>query len=694
MQLDRRQLLVAGGAGVGLIVAFALWPREVANPLPASKGAVPLGPYIKVGIDGRVTVAVPQAEVGQGIWTALAQTAAGSLGAAWEQVAVEPAPLSPLYANNLYGTRITAGSSSARAFEKALHAAGDTARWLLVRAAAERWNVSPADCEVGNGIVRAPGRSLRFAELAEAAAMLSPEELLLSGGLSGPPLAGAPLPRVDAPSKADGSLRFAGDVRLPGMLYAAARLAPPGGRLVGQGSPAGARIVAAPGWCAAIGDTGWAAMQALKAANPQFTALVPGTGQAIWDGLQSALDSGNPDWTSDTGDFDGAVGDGRALAATYRIAPAPHLSLEPLTATARLAGGRLELWAPVQAYDFAHALAAKAAGLDAGQVTLYPMPVGDGGGRAIEPDAIPIAVELAKRTGKPVQVTVPHHASRNADRMRPPLLARMTGLPGPDGGLAAWHARMVSAPGLGAALERLGGPTVKDEFAAAIPPYAIPNLRVSATAARLPGAFGYLRGGFEGLAPFATESFIDELARVVRRDPLAVRMAMLSGAPRLARCLTTAAQIGGWDGGASGSRLGLACASGFGSHIALLAEAGIGASQQVEVTRLVAVVDCGHALNPALVRQQVEGGLLHALSLATAAPPEFAGAMPVARSLRQEGLQPATQVPDITVEIRNGGGPPGGVSGLAHMVLAPSLANAIHAGTGRRLRSLPFDPMA
>lgn len=694
MQLDRRQLLVAGGAGVGLIVAFALWPREVANPLSTAKGEELFGPYIKVGTDGRVTVAVPQAEVGQGIWTGLAQATADSLGAAWDQVAVEPAPQSPLYANSLYGTRVTAGSSSARAFEAALRDAGATARDLLVRAAADRWGVSPTECRVASGTVSAPGRSLPFAQLAESAAALEPREMVVSRDPEGPRLAGAPLPRLDAPPKADGSLRFTGDVRLPDMMYAAAQLAPPGGRLVGHGNPAGARVVATPGWCAATGDTGWAATQALKAAKPQFTAIVPGNEAAIWDALQAALDAGAPDWTSETGDFDGAVGEGRALAATYRIAPAPHLSLEPLTATARLSGDRLEVWAPVQAYDLAHAMAAKAAGLDAAKVTLYPMPVGDGGGRAIEPDAIPIAVELARRTGKPVQAIIPHHATRNADRARPPLLARMTGLPGPEGGLSAWHARMVSTSGLGAALERLGGGTVRDEFAAAIPPYAIPNLRVSATAAPLPGAFGYMRGGFEGLAPFATESFVDELARIVRRDPFAVRMAMLSGVPRLARCLTMAARLGGWDGGGSGSRLGLACASGFGSHIALFAEAGIGANQQVEVTRLMAVVDCGRTLNSAIVRQQVEGGLLHALSLATAAPPEFAGAMPVARSLRQEGLRSATQVPEIKVEILASKAPPGGVSGLAHMVLAPSLANAIHAGTGRRLRSLPFDPMA
>jgi isoquinoline 1-oxidoreductase beta subunit len=694
MKLDRRQLLVAGGAGVGLVIGFALWPRAEPAPLAAGKGEQVLGPYLKIGTDGRVTVAIPQAEVGQGIWTGLAQVAAASLGAAWEQVAVVPAPLSPLYANALLGTRATAGSTSIRAFEQALHGAGETARDLLVRAAADRWDVTPPDCRVSGGRVHMAGRSLAFADVAEAAAALKPYDTPVSLAPEGPSLLGAPLPRVDAPAKAEGSLRFAGDVRLPGMVHAAARLAPPGGRHVGHRTPAGVRIVATDGWIAALGDTGWAAMQALKAAEPQWTAVTPGDGKAIRDALQAALDSDTPDWVSEVGDFDGRVGDGKALAATYHVDPAPHLSLEPLTATARWSGGRLELWAPVQAYDRAHALAVAAAGIDAADVSLFPTPVGDGGGRALEADAIPIAVDLAKRLGKPVQVTIPHHAARNAAAMRPPLLARMAALPGPAGGLSAWNARMVSAPGLGATLGRLREGAIDEEFGAALPPYAIPNLRAAFTTVDLPGRYGYLRGGFEGLAGFATESFVDEMALFMKTDPFALRMTMLSGAPRLARCLKVAAAAGGWDGGARGSRLGLACASGFGSHIALLAEAGIGADQQVDVTRLVAVVDCGRAINSALVRQQVEGGLLHALSLATAAPPELTGGMPVARSLRQERLHGACQVPEIKVEILVSKATPGGVSGLAHMVLAPSLANAIHAGTGRRLRRLPFDPMS
>jgi isoquinoline 1-oxidoreductase beta subunit len=174
-------------------------------------------------------------------------------------------------------------------------------------------------------------------------------------------------------------------------------------------------------------------------------------------------------------------------------------------------------------------------------------------------------------------------------------------------------------------------------------------------------------------------------------EPLAYRMGMLSGSPRLARCLTTAAALGGWDGGGAGSNLGLACASAFGSHIAILAEASVGSDQRLAVHRLVAAVDCGRMVNVGLIRQQVESGLLWALGQATAAELEFSGGMVVAA---QAGLPRLKGTPDIRVEIVASAADPGGLSGLPALVLAPALANAVAAGTGLRLRSLPFAPGA
>jgi isoquinoline 1-oxidoreductase beta subunit len=193
---------------------------------------------------------------------------------------------------------------------------------------------------------------------------------------------------------------------------------------------------------------------------------------------------------------------------------------------------------------------------------------------------------------------------------------------------------------------------------------------------------------------FATESFIDEMARAMGQEPLACRMGMLGGAPRLARAITTAAAIGGWDGGGPGSSMGLACASLYGSHVGLLAVATIGADQRVKVSRLVAAVDAGRIVNPNLVRQQIEGGLLAALSAATVSAPEYVAGVPRAEPMRGRGYERLHEVPKVEVELIRGNDQPGGVSGLGMAVLAPAVANAIAAGTGRRLRNLPFDPMA
>lgn len=668
--ISRRSLLVGGGVGVGLIVAFAAWPRKQVSALAAAKGERVFGHYLKIAPDGRVTVAIPQAETGQGIWTGLAQIAADELGAAWEQVAVEPAPAGAVYANALLKRRATESATSVRAFERPLREAGAIARDLLVRAAAAEWDVDPASCEAVDGFVMQGGRRLGFGQVAEAAAALEPGEPLLrpvgSGRLSGQALA-----RLDGPAKSDGSWRFAGDVRLPGMLFASVRMAPPGGAL--SGFSRSGRLIAGDGWLAAMGESWWAAERMLVAASARFIGNADASAEGVDAKLQNALDIGERQSLFAQGDYAETVGDGRALAATYTIAAAEHRALEPMGATARFTGERLEVWAPVQDHD----AALEAIGRDAGAVTLYPMPVGDPSGAGMVTAAIPIAIELARRTGKPVQVGLSATGSRNHLPVRTPMLARMTALPNPAGGMAAWSARFVTAADVA--------------LPGAAPPYAVPAMRIEQVSAKLPIASSYMRGGSLGLTAFATESFIDEVARRMGSEPFSFRIGLLGGNVRLAQALSAVAALGRWDGGAPGSRMGLACASAFGSHIALLAEAGIGADQRIVVDRLVAVVDCGRAINPGLVRQQVEGSLLQALALATGEAPKFVAGMPVARANGQAGF---ATTPQIEVEISPSRADSGGVSGLGHVVLAAAVANAIAAGTGRRLRALPFDSMA
>jgi isoquinoline 1-oxidoreductase beta subunit len=369
--VDRRTLLIGGGAGLGLIVAFAAWPRRPGSPLRGAKGEQVFGPYLRIAKDGRVTVAVPQAETGQGAWTGLAQVAADELGAAWDLVAVEPAPLAPGYANSIVGnTRLTAQSSSIRAFEAPMREAAAMARTMLCAAAAARWGVDASACEAQGGFVVHGGRRLGFGALAEeAAAMRVTGTSVLRQGL----LSGKPLPRLELPAKASGSLRFAGDVRLPGLRFASARIAPPGGRVTGFDRAAaeakGARIVTGARWVAAVAETTWAADRALDAAAVRFSGQAEADTPAIEQALNATLE-GPMAAVIDEGDYDAAVEGRRPLAATYRIAPTPHLSLEPASVTVRLDGDRLDLWVATIAPDLARAAAARAAGTGEQQVTL------------------------------------------------------------------------------------------------------------------------------------------------------------------------------------------------------------------------------------------------------------------------------------------------------------------------------------
>jgi isoquinoline 1-oxidoreductase beta subunit len=723
LNLDRRTLLIGGGAGVGLIVAFVAWPRHLSSDLATHQNEEAFGNFIRIARDGRITVAVPQAETGQGIWTALPQIVADELGASWDSIAVEPAPLTPAYANPLASEqgwldgfgwlrshrveddgrmRITAGSTSVRAFEMPLRNAAAVARTMLVGAAADRWTVDPKDCDAGDGFVMNRGRTFTFGELAEEAADRSPP--------SNPPLRrstqgrliGQPLPRLDGPAKADGSFRYAADVRLPGMLFASLRLAPPGGRLThfSRGPIAGVHgirhVAARHDWFAILADSWWAAERGVRAADPKFEGVRdPADLRRVFE---DALANGGERNSYRRGDYDRIVRGSRPLAATYFVAPSQHLGLEPLTATARFTGNRLEIWAPTQAPGLARDAAAKAAQVSPFDVTLYPMPVGEPAGRALESDAIPYAVELARQLKQPVQVIVSQSSGQNHDLVSSGALARMAALPGEGGITAAWKMEVASIEGMSSAMERMQDVDDKRQgirtSIAGLPPYAIPNVTVEAVRPSLPFGTGYMRGSPFREFAFFTESFADELAHAAGLEPLAYRMSLLGDNGRLARCLQGAARLAGWDGGAPGSTMGIAGCSAFGSHIGLVANASIGTDQRVKVERLVAAIDCGRVVNSSLVAQQVEAGLIWALAQATIPSPEWVAGMPKARPVGGIRLPRLSDAPQISVEIIPSSDPPGGVSGLGTTVLAPAVANAIFAATGKRMRVLPFDPMS
>lgn len=726
--ISRRTLLVGGGAGAGLILAWALWPRSYEHNLRAGEGEHVFNAFLKIGGDGRVLVAVPQAELGQGSWTALAQILADELGADWRTVGVEPAPIGPLYANRLIATgpdddsllggarrwraqrfdsgelaMLTAGSSSVRAFEGRLREAGAGARALLMKAAAGRWDVEWDTLDTAAGFVLDGERRLSFAELAEAAAGEDlPDYLPIRAGVDNR-LAGQPLPRLDLPAKVDGSAPFAGDIRLPDMVYASVRAGPTeDSRLVrwrrseGLKVPGVAGIFDAPGWVACLASNWWAANRAVEAVEPVWEVPHPPVSdESIDSALIAALERDEGRRIHSRGDLAGAFEGGNVLRGHYRAGPSANAPLETLTATARLSGGRLEIWAPTQAPGLARAAVARVAGLGEAEVTLYPTMVGGGYGRKLETRAIEQAAMLAMRVGRPVQLSWSRLEETVQDGFRAPARAQLLARLDTGGMVLGWQAR-IAAPDTGARLEdRLrGGATamaaIGDPVAGALPPYAIPAVAIDHLPAGTGIRVGGWRSGAHSYTAFFTECFMDELARIAGVEPLSFRMQMLGDNPRLARCLTTAATLGGWDGGVPGSAMGIACHSAFGSHIAALVEVEVAAGQRARVLRAVCAVDCGRIVNPDLVRQQIEGGLLFGIAAATANPIGFERGRPTARGFAQLGFPILAGSPEVTVELVESEEEPGGVTELAVPVAAPAVANALHALTGRRLRSLPL----
>lgn len=730
--IDRRTLLIGGGAGVGLLLAWTVWPRSYAPNLAVGDKEAGFGAWLKIATDGRVTVAIPQCEYGQGVFTTLPQVLADELGADWRMVGVEPAPLNPLYGNSLASEvlfpdlvpdrlrethamrsilMLTGGSTSMRSFEAPLRQAGATARAMLCQAAARRWGVNWEACDTVGGFVVHGQQRIGIGELAaDAAGEDVPAELTYREGESGR-LAGEPAPRLDGPGKVDGSANFAGDIRLPGMVFAAIRQGPIGAtRLVSideaaaRAVPGTLHIVRDTRWVAVAANNWWAAAQALDAIDPRFEITSRVESETIQAALDAALDGDGVRMHS-VGDLSATFKGARVVTATYRAGVALHAAIEPMTATAVWEDGRVRLWLPTQAPPLARAAVARALGIGTGDVIVHPVLAGGSFGQNLEHLAGQQAAVIARAVNKPVQLTWSRGETSSHDRYRPPAAARMTARLGANGAVMGWLAK-VAAPSSGheladrlvrgdalAGVSRIGrGAGDPAAVAGAVPPYRIANLAVDHHRAEIGLPTGYWRSGAHSYTAFFTESFIDELAHVADIEAFSFRIAMLGGEPRLARCLSTVASLGGWQGGLPGSGQGIACHAFAGSYIAVMAEASVGGDQRVQVSRLVAAVDCGRVINPSVVEQQIEGGLIFGMAAALGVTTGFTGNIADARSLRDLDLPRLSNTPEIMVELVASEAEPGGVSELAVPAVAPAIANALYAATGMRLRQLPLIP--
>lgn len=732
----RRRFLIGGAAGVGLLVGYLAWPRNPALVMMTREDETVINAWLKVGADGRVVVLVPQAEMGQGVYTALPQIIAEELGAAWESISVEPAPIHPIYANKLVmqegaevlpgfargiarwamselaermALQVTGGSTSVRAFYETLRLAGATARTMLCMAAGRRWGVDWTQCEARNSTVVHGDRRATFAELAADAAK---EEAPEAPELRKPKqfgLIGKSVPRIDIPSKVDGTARFGVDVRLPDMAYAAVKAGPGGiSPLTGVNEAPLAdakgflKLVRSENWVAVVADSWWRAHSLLEQIEPQFDISEGGgAGTADIDALfDTALKEGDAHVYAESGDVEDALakdGKGQMVERAYSVPYLAHVCMEPMTATARIGEEKVEIWAPTQSLTWTRMAVARALGVPGDTVTVYPTLLGGGFGRKIEADAAVQAALIAREAGRPVQLVWSREEDIRQDKYRPAASARMRGRVNKEGRIAAWHSRTASQSVQASVMGRFmplaarAEPDFASVQGAILLPYRLGDHLIEHAVVEAPVAVGYWRSVGHSFNAFFVESFMDELAQAAGMSPLAFRLKALEDSPRHRAVLERAAAMAKFGQPLpQGQGMGIALHESFGSIVAQVAHVEVGVDDQARVLRVFCAVDCGRVINPDTVRAQMEGGIVFGLSAAMLGQITFADGQSEQTNFDGYGLLTLADSPQIEVEILNGDArEPGGVGEPGVPPIAPAVVNAIAAATGTRIRNLP-----
>lgn len=737
--INRRTLLVGGGAAAGLLIAWGVWPRSYEPNLNAGATETIVNAFLKIDASGQIIIVVPQTEMGQGVTTVLPQILADELGADWRTVAVQSAPVSPLYANTLlarewlasdwtrllggagdwavnqYATRgalmLTGGGTSIPMFRDAYRDAGAAARVLLCKAAAARWNIPWESCDIVDGIITdGAAHRMKIGDIVADAARFDLPDILPYRQGQDARLSGQDLPRLDTPSKIDGSHNFAADIRLPDMVYASIRQGPIGDVLlagVDEKSAGGVigflRLIRQERWIAAVASNWWAANKALDLADPVFTLRgAPVSSGNIDDALEAAFESEAGRRLYAQGDLGPVFEGATILASEYQVDAGLHLAIEPPCATARVTDDGAEIWMATQAPGLARAAIAGALGLSERAVTLYPLHAGGSFGRAMDWDVGVQAALLAQEMKRPVQLLWSRLEDVIQDRPSAPAHARMAAKLGRNGAIEGWSAKVAAPCAMTQTWSRIADGKLPHEAAAdaadkatrlavagMVPPYAIPNWAVDHFPTDVGLPLGFVRGNAHLHGAFFTESFIDELAHLAGMEAMSFRIQMLGGNPRLAHCLSTAASMGGWQGGIAGSGQGLSTHMMNGAYAAVMVEAAMN-GDTLSVNRIVAAVDAGDQVNPDIARQQIESGLIYGLAYAMGAAVPYEKGMPTRAILGRMNLPRLGDIGEVTVELMRSTADPAGVTDLAAPLVAPAIANALYTWTGQRLRSLPL----
>jgi isoquinoline 1-oxidoreductase subunit beta len=666
-----------------------------------------LNPFVRIGVDGAVTLVVNKSEMGQGVHTSLPMLLAEELACDWSAVRVESAPVAPVYNNPVTGLQMTGGSMSIRTEWERLRTFGAAAREMLIGAAAERWKVDRSGCRAEHGaVVHRSGKRLPYGELAErAASMPVPEHVTLKSPAQFT-VVGKATPRLDTPGKVDGSAIFGLDVTLPGMLTVVMARPPVFGGKVksfdaakAKAVPGVRQVVEAAGGVAVAADTFWSARKGRDAL------------EILWDEgpLPGLSTEGMREEYAKLGRSPGAVArkDGdpeQALAgavtrltAEYEVPYLAHACLEPLNCVVDLRSDGCDIWTGTQAQTLHRDDAARVLGLAPDRIRLHTTYLGGGFGRRGNPhsDFVVEAAQVAKALKRPIKVIWTREDDTKGGYYRPLWHSRLSGGIDAQGNLIAWQHTIVGQSimkGTVYASRRIqGGIDTASTEGAANTPYEIPNLFVGLHSPEIAVPVQWWRSVGHSHTAFVVESFIDELAAAAGKDPYEFRRTLLANHPRHRGVLDLAAEKAGWGTPLpSGRARGIAVHESFGSFVSEVAEVSVTPSGDIRVHRVVCAVDCGAVVNPAGVETQMESGIVFGLSAA------LYGEITMKNGRVEQGnfdtypLLRIREMPEVEVHIVPSTESPGGIGEPGTPPIAPAVTNAIFAATGKRVRRLPI----
>jgi len=711
-----RRRSILKGVAAGLVLG-ALGPAGRLITAQAAEAAqMPFNAYLRIDPDSTVTVLSSQFEMGQGSYTGLATLVAEELDADWAQMRAEGvAGNEKLYGNPAFGGALqgTGGSSSTPGMWDRYRYAGATARRMLVQAAAQAWQVPAADIVVERGIVRhAAGHQATFGDLVQAAAALPvPTDVQLKTPSQWTLIGSETLHRLDTAAKSTGRQQYTIDVRLPGMLTAVVAHPPLFGAKVKSFDASAAKaipgvvdVVAVARGVAVVAKDTWTAIKARRALQVEWDesgAETRGTDDLMAEYRQLAT-TGNADVARNDGDVEAAFAKSgaRLIEAAYEFPYLAHAPMEPLNAVVRFQDGELEIWSGHQFPTVYQQTGAKLMGIPPEKVKLHVLMSGGSFGRRAVPDAdfIVDAVTVLQATGAktPIRMQWTREDDMAAGHYRPMYYHALRAALDEQGNVVAWHHRVVGQSIMrGTAFERsmvrngVDGTSVEGGSTL---PYRIPNLKVDLITTDSKTPVLWWRSVGSSHTAYSTEVFIDELAYAAKRDPVEFRRAMLKDRPRHLGVLNLVAEKAGWEKPApDGIFRGIAVHESFHTFVAQVMEVRVRPDGGIKVVRAIVAVDCGVAVNPNVIRAQMEGGVGFALGAV------MKSAITLDKGRVQEGNFDTYQVltidemPKVEVHIMPSTERPTGVGEPGVPPAGPALANAVFAATGRRIRILPFN---